>query len=148
MEFYETIIGKRFFEHQLPRLLDTLERIGNTLENLQNVSFIQPFSAAFTTESQEEELFALLYDRVLKSNGFSKATRLAKGRQETLSPLAKLEKTLSKEQWDLFLQYNAAVNLRSSEESREMFRRGYGTAIRLMAVGLLPNENTENGKKG
>ena len=65
MEFYETIIGKRFFEHQLPRLLDTLERIGNTLENLQNVPFIQPFSAAFTTESQEEELFALLYDRVL-----------------------------------------------------------------------------------
>ena len=32
MEFYETIMGKRFFEHQLPRLLDTLERIGNTLE--------------------------------------------------------------------------------------------------------------------
>lgn len=148
MEFYETIMGKRFFEHQLPRLLDMLERIGNTLENLQNVFLIQPFSTAFTTESQEEELLDLLYDRALKSSGFSEAPRLAKGRQETLSALGKLEKTLSKEQWNLFLQYNAAVNLRSSEESREMFRQGYGTAIRLMAVGLLTNENKENGKKG
>lgn len=148
MEFYETIMGKRFFEHQIPRLLDALERIGNALENLQNVSLIQPFSAVFTTESQEEELIDLLYDRALKSSEFSKVTHSTKGRQETLSALKKLEETLSKEQWNLFLQYNAAVNLRSSEESREMFRQGYGTAIRIMAVGLLTNENKENGRKG
>lgn len=96
MEFYETIMGKRFFEHQLPRLLDALERIGNTLENLQNISLIQPFSAAFTTESQEEELLDLLYDRVLKSSGFSKAIRLAKGRQETLSALGEIRKNIVK----------------------------------------------------
>ena len=32
MKFYETMYGKRFFDNQLPKLINALERIANALE--------------------------------------------------------------------------------------------------------------------
>lgn len=37
MKFFQSVMGKRFFEGQLPRLIKALEKIGQELERANNL---------------------------------------------------------------------------------------------------------------
>lgn len=135
MEFFETIMGKRFFEHQLPRLIAALQQIANALEN-ENPPFFIP-EALYNPDAAgaEGDFLDQLYYGTLQTGVAANLDCLEKGRQEILFALEKLEGTLSKEQWPFYLQYNAAVNQRNSEANRVMFRQGYCLAVQLISAG-------------
>ena len=136
MEFYETKMGKKFFKSQLPRLIAALEQIGNALENENPPFFIPETLCDFAAAGAEGHFLGQLYYGTLQTAIDAKLDCPEKGRQEILSALGKLETTLSKEQWPFYLQYNAAVNQRNSDENRAMFRQGYCLAVRFITAGL------------
>lgn len=137
MEFYETKMGKNFFMSQLPRLIAALEQIGNALENEKPPFFIPETLCDSTSAGAGGDFLDQLYYSTLQTGVAAKLDCPEKGRQEILSALEKLEGTLSKEQWPFYLQYNAAVNQRNSEENRVMFRQGYCLAVQLISAGWI-----------
>jgi len=65
-EFFQTVMGRAFYEHTVPKIAATLERIATTLEQLNR--FMQEKEAMQEAEKTEYNLTnSLTYDKILLS---------------------------------------------------------------------------------
>ena len=128
MDFYETQMGRNFFERQLPTLIRVLEDISSSLSRKKS-------SVTLPTEIPEnflEELyFGNLEIGVCSRDGYS--NHYAK---ETISIQDELQAQLTPEQWALFQKCNALAGERNLEEANRMFQHGFRLAVHLIVAGL------------
>ena len=128
MNFYETQMGKRFFEGQLPRLIKILEDISVSLSQ-KTAALTLPIE---TPENFLEEFYyGNLEIGVCSREGYS--NHYAK---EIISIQDELQTQLPPEQWELFQRHNALVGERNLDEARRMFQHGYRLAANLIVAGL------------
>lgn len=128
MDFYETQIGKRFFEGQLPTLIRVLEDISSSLSRkVSSVILPEEIPEKFL----EELYFGNLEIGVCSREGYS--NHYAK---EIISIQDELQAQLTPEQWALFQKCNSLVGERNLEEANRMFQHGYRLAVHLIVAGL------------
>lgn len=128
MEFYKTVMGKCFFDIQLPKLIGALEDISTAL--LQ-----KPTQVTLPAAPSKNYLEELYYGN-LEIGAFSAERYTSDGMQEIILLQEELKATLTQEQWELFMKYNTMVNNRSSDETCRLFQHGFRLAVNLIAAGL------------
>ena len=120
MNFYETMMGQKFFANQLPRLIRSLEKIETALKQGQ-----RPVMQA--TEVQPNFLTDLYYGNV--KIGVCSEPGYSDQNVKRLLPLLKeLEEKLTPEQWSLCLRYQEISNEFAMQEARRMFEHGFRLA--------------------
>lgn len=128
MEFYETKMGRYFFEGQLPALIQTLGEISDSLK-YRKMQAILPVSVP---ENYLEEL----YHGNIKLGVFSDEQFSKEQMKNVIQLQEQLREQLTEEQWTLFLRFNAASGDHAAEEACRMFQNGFRLAVNLIAAGL------------
>lgn len=135
MDFHETVMGKRFFESQLPQLIKAL----------QDISANQSRPAAvikLPVEPPAQDFLETLY---LESAVFEPVdmlrqyTRAANKAQKGFFP------SLSSQGRDAFDDYQRITEERCGKLAERAYRIGFQTAFQLMVCGLsMPAKTEEN----
>lgn len=128
MNFYETQIGKRFFEGQLPRLIKALEDISEALSRKT-----EPLP--LPVETPDDFLEELYYGNVeIGANSMEGYSH--HNAKEIISIQDELQAQLTPEQWTLFQKCTTLMGNRCLDEASRMFQHGYRTAVQLIVAGL------------
>lgn len=137
INFYETQMGRMFFEGQLPKLIRVLEDIASSLSR-KAAPFTLP--AEIPENFLEELYYGNLEIGVCSKEGYSNCYA-----KEIISVQDELQAQLTSEQWALYQKCNALIGERNLEEASRMFRHGYRLAVHLILAGL--QEPEKEGKQ-
>lgn len=129
MDFHETQMGKRFFEGQLPRLIQVLEDISVSLSQKKMALYTLPIETP--DNFLEEFYYGNLEIGVCSREGYSNHHA-----KEIVTMQEELQAQLTPEQWELFQKHNALVGARNLDEAKRMFQHGYRLAVNLIVAGL------------
>lgn len=136
MNFYETQMGKRFFEGQLPQLIRVLEDISLSLSR-KAAPFTLP--AEIPENFLEELYYGNLEIGVCSREGYSNHDM-----KEIIAVQDELQAQLTPELWELFQKCNALMGERSLKEANRMFQHGFRLAVNLIVAGLQEPKKGEN----
>lgn len=128
MNFYETSMGRTFFEHQLPQLISAIQTLTAALDRpVQQITL--------PVEGDPEFLSELYYGNY--EPGIFKSTpegdRLIQKLNDAYNALAE---TLSKKSCDRLDRYLEIVAERSAADARLAYESGFRTAVQMMVAGL------------
>lgn len=132
MEFYATRTGRRFFESQLPSLIQALEGVTEAL-NRRQVPVTIPAQAG------DDFLKELFYGNVEIGVSSMEGYSDEKLKEVTLIQ-DELKKELNEEQWELFETCSRKMSSCTSAENCRMFQHGFRLAVKLIAAGLGTSE--------
>lgn len=131
MEFYQTGYGKRFFEVQIPKLIDALNDVAAALQ-----------ASSVNSEIPVDTHPALLRDfyngyfQPGEDAGETKTQRYRELTQQLESIRGKLKNQITPEDWALVQEYTQTFAERCAEELDITFESGYRTATQLLLAGL------------
>lgn len=130
MNFQETVMGKRFFEVQMPKLTEVLEDIAKALSE-------KGTSVQLPVDVPENYLEELYYGNLgigaASMEGFS-----VQGMKEIISIQDELQEQMTPEQWQLFLKYDKLMGNYCAKEACRLFQNGFRLAVKLIMAGLNP----------
>ena len=129
MNLHETAMGQRFFNVQLPALINTLKDIAAALSRSIPSAISFPADPRFLTS---------LYYGEYEADVFKPDKRLAPFNQAVQQKEKALLPLLSNEASIAFEQYQAAVQCRNSAVLEQAYASGYRTAVQMFAAGLGP----------
>lgn len=129
MNLHETAMGQRFFNVQLPALINTLKDIAAALS--------RPAPSAISFPADQHFLTSLYYGEY-EADVFKPDKRLAPFNQAVQQKEKALLPLLSNEASIAFEQYQAAVQCRNSTVLEQAYASGYRTAVQMFAAGLGP----------
>lgn len=124
MNFYETTMGRRFFESQLPKLITALQGISANLS--------RPVSVIQVPEADPDFLRELY-----RNSGVYEPTEETKTiNHAAIEVLDELLPLLSEEGRKAFEKYQEIAADRSEEFSERAFRTGFQTAVQMIVCGI------------
>jgi len=129
MNFYETVAGRRFFEHQLPELIKALQGIADVLSRPQPMIQVP-------TENSEKFLHDLYYGQ-FEPEFWSRSQQSREYDRAIKAHQAKMQETLSPDLWKLAEEYRKLLEDRHFFETEKSFKSGYSTAIKMITAGLV-----------
>ena len=138
MNFYETQMGRNFFEVQLPRLIQVLEDI--------SVSLLRKTESVTLPIEIPENFLEEFYYGNLEIGACSGETCSNHHLKEIISIQDELQAQLTPEQWALFRKCITLIEDQSLDEASHMFQHGYRMAVNLIVAGL--KETKEKNKDG
>ena len=115
MNLHETAMGQRFFNVQLPALINTLKDIAAALS--------RPAPSAISFPADPRFLTSLYYGEYEAD---------VQQKEKALLPLLSSEASIA------FEQYQTAVQCRNSAVLEQAYASGYRTAVQMFAAGLGP----------
>ena len=119
MNLHETAMGQRFFNVQLPALINTLKDIAAALS--------RPAPSAISLYYGEYEADVFKPDKRL-----TPFNQTVQQKEKALLPLLSSEASIA------FEQYQTAVQCRNSAVLEQAYASGYRTAVQMFAAGLGP----------
>lgn len=129
MQFYETNLGKQFFNKQMPELILVLKDIAEVLRCPQIPAVNLPVEVPpdYLTEFYygNLELNTKIYNDTIRQ--FTK---------DAITVQEKLKNRLSADDWELVSELNTLLDNRSCEETAVSFQTGFCTAMQMVAAGL------------
>lgn len=131
MYFHETDMGNRFFNDQLPKLLDILDKM------ISDALCKEPAHNIADVGLPENYLEDLFYGN-LEIGAFSREGYDNTTNRKIIEAQDQLKAQLTAEQWEMLTDYSVLLNARESEECFRMFQHGYRTAMRLILAGIQP----------
>ncbi len=142
MEFYQTGYGRKFFDQQLPSLIQALEKLA---DSLNQKPLPQPLPIQIEARANLlQDFFKGYYDP-----GSEVAAAKSPQYQQMAKELRDIEDTLrtriSAEDWNLTERYGQILVDRAGVELEMAFEGGYRCAMQLLIAGLTsPREERPN----
>lgn len=136
-EFYQTRMGDRFFNQQLPDLIRVLGRLADALASGTG-------SGVSLGATCPPEFFRDLMSGdwdIYQELSTPKSARYRKKQEEARTLANQLQTILGAEHRNLLDRYQAALLAEETEELEHAFLTGYQTAIKLILLGVTP-QNT------
>lgn len=129
MQFYETNLGKQFFNKQMPELIHVLKDIADALRYPQTPAVNLP------VEVPPDYLTEFYYGN-LEPNTKIQNDTIRQSIRDAIAVQKKLKDRLTKEDWELVAELNTLLDNRSCEETAVSFQTGFCTAMQMVAAGL------------
>lgn len=129
MNFSEISMCKQVLEEQLPKLINALDKISE--------SMIQKKVSDIPMSLPENYLEDIFYGN-LEIGTFSKEGYKKETNKKIVKVQDQLKAQLTEAQWNLFKEYSNLINESESEECFRMFQHGYRTAMHLILAGIQP----------
>ena len=129
MNLHETAMGQRFFNVQLPALINTLKDIAAALSRPAPSALSFPADPRFLTSLYYGEYEA---DVFKPDKRFTPFNQTVQQKEKALLPLLSSEASIA------FEQYQTAVQCRNSAVLEQAYASGYRTAVQMFAAGLGP----------
>lgn len=129
MQFYETNLGKQFFNKQMPELIHVLKDIAEALRYPQTPAVNLP------VEVPPDYLTEFYYGN-LEPNTKIQNDTIRQSIRDAIAVQKKLKDRLTKEDWELVAELNTLLDNRSCEETAVSFQTGFCTAMQMVAAGL------------
>lgn len=143
VQFFESIIGQRFYEHQLPALTSALNRIADALTP-------NHVPEACLENVPDPKFFRKLMDGNWDPYGelCHPSTDKYRTKCETVRDLEdQLRDILGSDSYALLDQYADALLDRLPDELENAFLVGYQTAVKLLLMGITPIKDQITPKK-
>lgn len=127
MNFYETQMGHHFFSSQLPRLIETLEKVADALH------YQAPTVNLSTIDDTDilHDLYYGFYEPDLFKNNVGTESLDIQVRQKENALLALLHPNAKKQ----FEAYQTAVSARDSAVAEQAYKSGFRLAVNLFLAG-------------
>lgn len=130
MQFHETVVGRRFFEHQLPQLTAALQKIAEALTRPTPDSLPLPGpSVAFL-----HDLYTGEYDL----SDPPRSQEYAALSKQIVACQRQLAADAGPALWEQIDQNFSLLSSRSCMDQEHAFNTGYRFAFQLIAAGLTP----------
>lgn len=128
MQFYETKMGRAFFERQLPELIRSIDALAAVLNRPAQ-------TVTLPVEADTEFLSDLYYGNY--EPGIFKLTPESSELTQTINRAhAALEETLSEDSREKLLVYEDALTQRDTFEMKQAYESGFRTAVQMIMAGL------------
>ncbi len=128
MNFYETKMGRAFFENQLPRLIQSIQALTAALEK-------PPQAAVLSVEASPDFLSELYYGNY-EPGIFKQTPESSELTQAVNDAHRKLEAMLSLEGREKLMEYEDALTQRDTYELRQAYESGFRTAVQMILAGM------------
>lgn len=129
MQSYETNLGNRFFNKQLPELIHALRDIAEALRCPRIPAVNLP------VEVPPDYLTEFYYGNLDPNTKIHNDT-IHQFIGDAIAVQEKLKGRLSEEDWELVTELNTLLDNRSCEESAISFQTGFCTAMQMVVAGL------------
>ena len=127
MNFYETQMGQRFFSSQLPKLIQTLEKIAASLSC--------PPAAMKLTEMESSDILHELYCGSYEPDLFGAENETDSLSRQVMREEHALQLLLNSDAKMQFEKYQTAVSIRNSALTERAYKSGFQLAINLLLAG-------------
>lgn len=128
MDFYDTRMGRTFFEHQVPQLIQAIQALTATLE--------KPSPAAILPVEPDPEFLSGLYYGNYQPGIFEPTPETRRFTRAVNKAHAALEETLSGDSHEKLQQYEDILAQRDSADLERAYESGFRTAVQMIAAGL------------
>ena len=128
MNFYETKMGRTFFEHQLPQLINAIQTLAAALD--------KPAQQVTLPVEGDPEFLSELYFGNYEPGIFKSTPEGDKLIQKLNDAYDALVETLSKESRDRLDHYLEIAAERSATDARLAYESGFRTAVQMIVAGL------------
>ena len=128
MNFYETRMGRNFFEHQLPRLINAIQTLTAALD--------RPAQQVTLPVEGDPEFLSELYFGNYEPGVFNSTTESDRLIQKLNDAYDALAETLSKESRDRLDRYLEIAADRGATDARLSYESGFRTAVQMIVAGL------------
>lgn len=122
MNFHETQMGKIFFNHQLPKLIQTLQEISAGLS----------YRLPHMEWTADTDILHELYYGNYEPEPFGNKEFLTPQDQQVMDAESALASTLSPTVAELFETYKTAVSIRDSAAAEQAYKAGFRLAVQLI----------------
>ena len=138
MNFHETVMGRRFFEGQLPQLITSLTEIAAAMKTPQPV-------VQFDTETEPQKFLVQLY-----YSTFDPETAPDRDIHDfynhAISQMQEeIKCAVSQELWQKIEHTYTTIATRTASEREQAYAAGFRTAMRMIVSGLTVGKPTDNG---
>lgn len=138
MNFFETIIGRRFFEHQIPQLIEALQQIGAALH--------RPAGAVKLPVAADPDFLIDLFSGKYEAEAYTRTAESTRLDNAVMSAEDALMKFLPPQAMEPFEAYQEAVKAQSGRFADRVYQSGFRIAVQMILAGLsTPDEETADG---
>lgn len=125
MNFFDSQMGRRFFEGQLPQLIKALQGISDKLS--------RPATAIRLSAEPDPDFLTEMY----KQSQVWEPTEESRRLTHTIIDVQQgFLPALSEQERKIFEQYQEVVEERDQEFAKRAYRTGFQTAVQMMVAGL------------
>ena len=129
MEFYQTQMGRAFFERQLPQLIDAVNALAAALS--------KPVPAAVLPVSADPNFLRNLFFGDYEPEIFKRLGQTVSQDYKALTA------TLSEDSMKLLEEYETAVSERNIAVTERAYEAGIRAAVQMIVAGLSPSVSSE-----
>ena len=128
MNFHDTVMGRRFFEHQLPQLIQSIQGLTTALD--------KPAQPAVLPVEPDSEFLSELYYGNYEPATFKSTPEGDKLIQELNAAYNALAETLSEESRGKLDLYLEIAGERNAMDARLSYESGFRTAVQMIMAGI------------
>ena len=137
MEFYQTQMGRAFFERQLPQLIDAVNALAAALS--------KPVPAAVLPVTVDPKFMRDLFFGDYEPEIFKVSPELQRLGQTVSQDYKALTATLSEDSMKLLEEYETAVSERNIAVTEQAYEAGIRAAVQMIMAGLSRPASSEEG---
>ena len=128
MSFHDTVMGHRFFEHQLPQLIQSIQSLTTALA--------KPPQTAILPVEADPEFLSELYFGNFECGVFKQTAEPNELEQAVKRAYNALAETLPERNREELEAYLDAAAERNSDNMRRAYESGFRTAVQMIMAGM------------
>lgn len=128
MDFFETITGRRFFEHQIQQLIEALQQIGAALH--------RPAEAVKLPVTADPNFLIDLFSGKYEAEAYTRTAESTQLDHAVMSAENTLMKFLPSQALEPFEAYQEAVKEQSGRFAERVYQPGFRAAVQMILAGV------------
>ena len=128
MDFHDTKMGRNFFDHQLPQLIEAIQTLTAALD--------RPTQALTLPVSAEPDFLHDLFFGDYEPEIFKASPKIQRFSQTADQDYKALVATLSEDSLKQLEEYEMAISERTIAVAEQAYESGFRTAVQMIVAGL------------